>query len=673
MYEQVYHETPNHPDIAHILNNLGAAWQALGEARKAVSYYQRALAIYQQVYQETPNHPDIAGTLKNLGKAWRALGDGRQAVSYYQRALAIYQQVYQETPNRPEIAAILMSLGTAWGTLGDAHQAISFLERALAMYEQVYQETPNHLDIANTLNNLGNAWQALGKARQSVSYYERALAIYEQVYQETPNHPDIAGTLSNLGNAWLALGDARQAVSFLERALAILTQVHDPNHPDVAKTLKILELARRAFGDTQVEPPVNRFIQACIEGDNESAESIPVRHLVKNSYDNEGNPLICWMAQHAMFKTLEKVLLLEAWNPNLPNAKQTYPLHYGAMKSAEVTSLLLRAGAHPFVQTAKGSTPAMVAHCKSNMDALKVLLPAIPDLSFQDPTAFDTSYNSFKKDFMEASLHRDAPSCEHLVQVFTLACHFKDWELAQKVIARHNLRSILSQVVGQYPDAQPLLDRVDAFTKACREGQDTLAVEIAENFTFEKDLYDNKGNPLICWMAQHVMTVTLEKVLALDWNPNLPNAKQIYPLHYGALKSVPSAKLLLEARAHPFVRTAQGNTPAMLVRSNNMEALKVLLPTQEGLSFEALDTFEASYATYKENFTLSAAGNEEPLVALELALQLGDAALLQAIGTSKAEGLLSQLNQKYPLGEAAIQACFNALGSKKLSTHEGTA
>ena len=35
--------------------------------------------------------------------------------------------------------------------------------------------------------------------------------------------------------------------------------------------------------------------------------------------------------------------------------------------------------------------------------------------------------------------------------------------------------------------------------------------------------------------------------------------------------------------------------------------------------------------------------DEKLLVALELALQLGDAALLQAIGKSKAQGLLSQL------------------------------
>ena len=392
------------------------AWSGLGDARKAVS--------------------------------WGDLGDARQAVSFYQRALAIKEQVYQETPNHPEIASTLNNLGNAWQVLGDARKAVSFYERTLAIYEQVYKEMPNHPHIASTLNNLGAAWRALGDAHKAVSFYERALAIYEQAYEADPNHPAIAMALNNLGTAWSALGDARKAVSFYERALAIYEQVYDANHPHVAGVSRNLERARRDLGkDSQVVSPANRLIKACREGDSESAANISMNSLSKDLYDNEGNPLISWMAQHEMTATLEQVLAL-GWNPNLPNTGQVYPLHYGAMKSPRLVQLLLPY-ADPFVQTAKGSTPAMVARSKSNMEALKLLLPAIPDLSFQDPASFENSYATFKQHFMEVP----APSLEHLFQAFALACHFKDWELAQKVAARHNLRPILSQVTEQYPGA----------------------------------------------------------------------------------------------------------------------------------------------------------------------------------------------------------------------------
>ena len=36
---------------------------------KLSAIYQRALAIFEQIYQETPNHPEIASTLIGLGLA----------------------------------------------------------------------------------------------------------------------------------------------------------------------------------------------------------------------------------------------------------------------------------------------------------------------------------------------------------------------------------------------------------------------------------------------------------------------------------------------------------------------------------------------------------------------------------------------------------------------------
>ena len=121
-------------------------------------------------------------------------------------------------------------------------------------------------------------------------------------------------------------------------------------------------------------------------------------------------------------------------------------------------------------------------------------------------------------------------------------------------------------------------------------------------------------------------------------------------------------RLLLQAGPHPFVQTRSGSTPAMEARQmSNLQTLALLLPAQAMLSFEDLATFEVSYQAYKGRFTLSAAGNEELPVALELALQLGDAALLQAIGTSRAEDCLCQLTQKYPLAAATIQMRFRRL------------
>ena len=721
IYEQVYQKTPNHPHIASILNNLGNASRDLGDARQAVSFYERALAIYEQVYQETPNHPHIASILNNLGNAWDDLGDARQAVSFYERALAMKEQIYQETPNHPEIASTLNNLGTAWSTLSDARQAVSFYQRALAIYEQVYQETPNHPHIAMTLNNLGNAWRALGDARQAVSYYDRALAIYEQSYQETPNHPDIAMTLNNLGAAWVALGDARQAVSYYDRALAIFEQSYQetPNHPDIASTLNNLGNAWGALGDAR---QAVSFYQRALAIKEQVYQETPNHPNIASTLGNLG---IVWgdlgdgrKAVSFYQRALAIYEQVYQATPNHPDIAWTLNNLGNAWRDLEdgrkAVSFYQRALA--IYQQVYQETPnhPEIARTLNNLGTAwsilgdarkakryyqralkmkeKIYGPNHPEISkalynfantCRDP---DTKCTSLERVLAIAKeVHKDNLNHPEVAKaLYDLALAWEE-DRRQEICAVCLLEGALAiyeQVYQATPNdphivsTQNALNRVSdtleelqirslphQFIEACSKGNNSSAAQLPIS-CLPKDLKDSIGNPLICWMARHAMILTLTRVLIVGkWDPNLPDIQQWYPIHYGAMNNVAVTRLLLQAGAHPFAQTAQGDTPAMVARSNSkMETLQLLLPEQAGLSFEDLTTFEESYRAYKEYFPLSAAGDEALLVALECALHLGDPALLQAISTSKAQGLLSQLAQKYQLGEDdAIQSCFNAL------------
>ena len=82
----------NDNDIAVLLNNQGYTWNTLGEARRAIEYYEQALAIDRQVWGDT--HPDVARDYNNLGLAWNDLGEARQAKTYLEKALEIFMAVY---------------------------------------------------------------------------------------------------------------------------------------------------------------------------------------------------------------------------------------------------------------------------------------------------------------------------------------------------------------------------------------------------------------------------------------------------------------------------------------------------------------------------------------------------------------------------------------------------
>jgi len=52
-----------HPDVVIRLNNLGGAWDSLGDPKKAIVYYEKALEIDKEVYGE--KHLSVARNLNN--------------------------------------------------------------------------------------------------------------------------------------------------------------------------------------------------------------------------------------------------------------------------------------------------------------------------------------------------------------------------------------------------------------------------------------------------------------------------------------------------------------------------------------------------------------------------------------------------------------------------------
>jgi tetratricopeptide (TPR) repeat protein len=67
------------------LGNLGNAYAALGDARKAIEFYEQALVIAREI----GDRRNEGAWLGSLGLAYFALGDARKAIEFYEQALAI--------------------------------------------------------------------------------------------------------------------------------------------------------------------------------------------------------------------------------------------------------------------------------------------------------------------------------------------------------------------------------------------------------------------------------------------------------------------------------------------------------------------------------------------------------------------------------------------------------
>ncbi|XP_078590106.1 uncharacterized protein LOC144870207 isoform X2 [Branchiostoma floridae x Branchiostoma japonicum] len=239
-------------DISPSLTNLGLASGELGDhRRKAVRYHEQSLKMMRRIYGKNTAHRKIAGSLSNLGIAWSALGDHRKAAHYHEQALQMMRRIQNESTAHPDTAASLNNLGAVWHTLGDYRKSISYYERSLKMNQSIYGEGTAHPDIARSFNNLGTPWGDLGDHRKAISYYEQALQMMRTIYGERTAHPDIAVSLCTLGNAWKNLGDSRKAISYHEQSLQMTRSIYGEKtaHPNIAFSLNSLGVISMDLGD----------------------------------------------------------------------------------------------------------------------------------------------------------------------------------------------------------------------------------------------------------------------------------------------------------------------------------------------------------------------------------------------------------------------------------------
>ena len=105
----------------------GVAHKGSGEYRKAIEYYEKALAIQLKIYPSGV-HPAIATSYSNLGDPYYDLGEYRRAIEYYDKSLALRLRLYPEGMH-PDIAISYIGLGNAYCRLSEYRMAIEYYEK----------------------------------------------------------------------------------------------------------------------------------------------------------------------------------------------------------------------------------------------------------------------------------------------------------------------------------------------------------------------------------------------------------------------------------------------------------------------------------------------------------------------------------------------------------------
>jgi tetratricopeptide (TPR) repeat protein len=193
------------------LGNLGLAYADLGEARKAIEYYEG----YLKIAHEIGDRQGEGNVLSGLGLAFAALGEARKAITYHEGHLEIAHEIEDR---RGE--------GNAIGNLGSAHYSLGDTCKAIAYYEQqlvIVREIGNRRGEGNALGNLGSAYYSLGNTPKAIAYYEQQLVIVREI----GDRGEEGNALNNLGIVYKNLGEARKAIEYHEQSLVIAREIGD--------------------------------------------------------------------------------------------------------------------------------------------------------------------------------------------------------------------------------------------------------------------------------------------------------------------------------------------------------------------------------------------------------------------------------------------------------------
>ena len=154
----------------------------------------------------------IGNALSRLGQAYQKLGEGRRAIVFYEQALAIAREI----GDRGAESATLGNLANIHATQGDFNRAIVFYEQALAIAREIGDRRAE----SATLGNLGNIYAMKGDSKHAIEFYNRALAIADEdhIIQSDPNY---VALYQNRGNAYSSLNDYQQAIADYDRIIEL--------------------------------------------------------------------------------------------------------------------------------------------------------------------------------------------------------------------------------------------------------------------------------------------------------------------------------------------------------------------------------------------------------------------------------------------------------------------
>ncbi|HVH98701.1 MAG TPA: tetratricopeptide repeat protein, partial [Enhygromyxa sp.] len=241
--------SPEHPEIAGVLNDMVPVLSALGRQDQAFAAGEQALELLAQ--RLGPQHPLLVLPLTNAADQYGTAGRFEDALNLHRRALAILEQEPNENPELQVLIAGVIS--------GDLVSLRRFdeAERALIDAARLADERlgPHHSVLGVIANSRGNLELDRRNYAAAVPHYEQALAL-------TPERDfNRFLILTNLAVALARAGQSDEALARAEQARTAAEPLASDSPVRVTSEIYLAEVDRLAGRHAQAEASFTRALE----------------------------------------------------------------------------------------------------------------------------------------------------------------------------------------------------------------------------------------------------------------------------------------------------------------------------------------------------------------------------------------------------------------------------
>ena len=236
----------DHPNVAASLNNVGRGLGQLGDLRRALEHFRKALEMQKRIH-ENKDHPNVAASLNNVGHGLDQLGDFKRALEHFRKALEMQKRIH-ENKDHPNVAIFLNNIGRGLFQLSDLEGALDYYRKAFKMRKRIHGNK-DHSSLAGSLNNIGRGLFQLSDLEGALKHFREALEMLKRIH-ENKDHPDVVISLNNVGGGLFQLRDFKGAFKHFREALEMQKRIHgNKDHPNVAICLNNVGSVLGQLGD----------------------------------------------------------------------------------------------------------------------------------------------------------------------------------------------------------------------------------------------------------------------------------------------------------------------------------------------------------------------------------------------------------------------------------------